>query len=107
MADFPTLADVKAWMKLDPSDTSDDVALTEGMSAAQAHMRTQTVVDDYAGDLPGDLRESFFLRVQRYLARRNSPDGLVGFSDFGPVRVSSFDADIERLEGPHRKVVLA
>lgn len=109
---YPDLVTVKAWMKLDPADGRDDDGLLAGMAAAESHQRSQCdlPVYDEAGtelDLPSDLQQAFFLRVQRYLARRNSPDGIVGFADFGPIRVSSFDADIERLEGPYRKVVVA
>jgi hypothetical protein len=42
-----------------------------------------------------------------WLARRNSPDGLVGFGDFGPARVAGFDRDIAALEGTFRPVTFA
>lgn len=107
---YPTLDDVKAYMKIDAADTSDDAAITRGMKAAESHQRSQLDLptDDFGDEsLSDDLVQAFLLRVQRYLARRNSPDGVVGFQEFGPVRVSSYDADIERLEGPYTKTVLA
>lgn len=108
MANFPSLDDVKAWMKL--ADDVDDAALTAGMKAAESHMLSQLDLptDDFGDEvLNDDLAQAFLLRVQRYLARRNSPDGLVGFAEFGAARVLSLDPDIERLEGPYKKIVLA
>ena len=54
---------------------------------------------------PDDLVQAVILRTARYMARANSPDGLVGMGDLGMVRVSSVDRDIERLEWPWRAVV--
>ncbi|MFT4295638.1 MAG: hypothetical protein QM582_09530 [Micropruina sp.] len=54
---------------------------------------------------PDDLVQAVILRTGRYMARANSPDGLVGMGDLGMMRVSSVDRDIERLEAPWRPVV--
>ncbi|MDO5534372.1 MAG: hypothetical protein Q4F65_06955 [Propionibacteriaceae bacterium] len=54
---------------------------------------------------PGALVQAVALRTNRLLARRNSPDGIVGVGEFGPVRVSAVDRDIEELEKPYRRVV--
>lgn len=54
---------------------------------------------------PAALVEAVALRTSRYLARRESPAGVVGFGDLGPIRISSVDRDIEELEGPYRRVV--
>ena len=55
--------------------------------------------------VPADLVQAVILRTGRYMARANSPDGLVGMGDLGMMRVSSVDRDIERLEGAWRPVV--
>jgi hypothetical protein len=112
----PDLSDVKAWLGLDASDTTDDVVLEESLNAALvAQDRVCTYpLDD--SDVPvefldQDLREAVFLRTQRLAARRNSPEGVVGLSgaggDFTAARVPSYDADIDSLEGPHRKIAVA
>jgi len=54
---------------------------------------------------PEDLVQAVVLRTARYLARRNSPTGVVGVGEFGPVRITSVDRDIEELEQPWRMVV--
>jgi len=53
---------------------------------------------------PEDLIEAVVLRTARYLARRESPSGVIGVGEFGPVRISSIDRDIEELEAPYRVV---
>ena len=54
---------------------------------------------------PEDLIEAVVLRTARYLARRESPTGVIGVGEFGPVRIAAVDRDIEDLEGPYRVVV--
>jgi hypothetical protein len=103
---WPQLDDVKSWLTID--DTIDDDTLRSGMDAAEATMTRSLrfpLLDESDADteyLPDDLRLAFLLRVQRYLNRRNSAIGVVGFGDFGPVRVSNRDPDIEELERKYR-----
>lgn len=64
--------------------------------------------DDPDGDqlpAPADLVQSVILRTARYMARGNSPDGLVGMGELGAARVATIDRDVERLEGPWMVVV--
>lgn len=60
-----------------------------------------------AVDAPAALVEAVILRTARYLARRDSPAGVVGVGEYGPVRISSIDRDIEELEAPWRRVVFS
>jgi hypothetical protein len=114
MAAAPTLAELKAWLGLDPSDTTDDVVLQESLAAALVNQdKVVDYPDDGSGgkDYTSDLREALFLRAQRLAARRNSPEGVVGLAgaggDFVAARLPSYDADMERLEGPNLKMVVA
>ena len=110
----PTLADVKAWLGLDPGDTEDDVVLQESLEAALAG---QAMVVAYPVDRFGavvftaDLTEAVYLRTQRLAARRNSPEGVVGLTgtggDFVGARVPSVDVDVLHLEGPYRVQVVS
>ena len=52
---------------------------------------------------PSDLVQALLRRVGRQLAARGIPTGLVGDGEYGPARLPSFDAEIERLEGPLRR----
>jgi hypothetical protein len=114
MASAPDLAALKAWLKLAPGDTTDDVVLQESLdSALAAQAKVVTYPVDGAGqpDYVPDLREAVFLRAQRLAARPNSPEGVVGLSgsggDFVSARLPSYDGDVVHLEGPHLTQVVA
>lgn len=64
-------------------------------------------IDPYGmpAPVPEALVQAVVLRTARYLARRESPTGVLGVGDFGPVRIASVDRDIEELEAPWRRVV--
>lgn len=53
-----------------------------------------------------DLVQAIVLLTGRYLARQNSPDGLVGMGDLGVMRVSAVDRDVQSLIAPYRKIVV-
>lgn len=55
---------------------------------------------------PGDLVEAVLLLTSRYIARRKSPEGLLGMGEI-VTRVPMNDRDYERLIAPWRKGVLA
>ena len=52
--------------------------------------------------IPDTLREAALLLTSRLFRRRLSPEGVAGFGDFGAVRVTSVDPDIEILITPSR-----
>jgi hypothetical protein len=110
----PTLADLKSFLGLEASDTADDVALAEALAAAIASQRQVCCLPvDGFGDAAytDDLVLAVNLRAQRYVARRNSPEGIVGLSgaggDFVSARLPGYDADVSALEGPYRKIPVA
>ena len=117
VAGEPTLAEVKEWLKVD--DTFDDITLSAGLQAALVHQRmglafpiqmvvcppdTEPTPQAYYTE---DLRLAVYLRTARWLARRNSPEGLLGFAEFGPAQVPVSDADIRDLESPYVIQVVA
>lgn len=57
------------------------------------------------GTAPDALVEAVLLLTGRFLARHNSPDGLVGGGELGPARIPALDRDAERLMQPYRRVV--
>lgn len=58
--------------------------------------------DDYVEVVPANLREATLMLTSRLFRRRLSPEGVAGFGDFGAVRVTGVDPDIERLITPQR-----
>ncbi len=110
----PDLDQVKAWLGLELTDTTDDLVLTESLEAAlAAQARVVAYPCDQFGErmFVGDLVEAIYLRTQRLAARRNSPEGVVGLTgvggDFVGARVPGWDVDVAALEGPYRLVVIA
>lgn len=53
-----------------------------------------------------DLVQAIILLTGRYMARRNSPDGLVGMGDLGVMRISAIDRDVRDLVAKNRKIVV-
>lgn len=113
---FPTLDDLKAWLGLEPADEVDDVVLEEALQAATAAQADVVLYPLDTSDppeavCPNACRQAIMLRAQRYAARRNSPEGVVGLSGIGGelvgARLSTTDPDIARLEGPWQKVIVA
>lgn len=47
--------------------------------------------------VPGEIHEATLLRAARLFRRKDSPEGVKGFSDLGVVRVSRYDADYAQL----------
>ena len=109
-----TVADYKADTRIDPADTTDDAAISTCVDAATSAIevrapRAFTLTDDAGLPLPvpGDVHKAGLLMTNRLMARRNSPDGVVGVSDMGTATVLSYDADISALLGPWTAVVVA
>lgn len=99
----PSVGAVRDWIKV-PATVLTDEQLTQVIDAEallQARLCT-------TGDvLTSDLIQAIFRRVARTVAARGIPLGMLsGDSEFGTARLSRFDAEIERLEGPNRKVVV-
>lgn len=52
---------------------------------------------------PVDVELAILMHAARLWDRRRSPDGIAGASEFGVVRVSSFDSAVEALLEPYRR----
>jgi len=55
---------------------------------------------------PADLVQAVLLLISRLIARKKSPEGVLGFDDIA-VRVGSSDPDYRRLIGAHKRSQLA
>ena len=64
------------------------------------------VTSEATGSLTADLTQAIYRRVAREIAARGIPLGMLGAdTEYGTARLSRWDAEIERLEGPSRRVV--
>lgn len=57
---------------------------------------------DYLDIVPDNLAEACRMLTSRLFRRRLSPEGVASFGDFGAVRVTRVDPDIEMLITPNR-----
>lgn len=98
---MPTVADVRAWLKVSTSSVSDDV-LTDILAGESANQAKACRLDPAATERDDDLIGALYRRCARQVAARGVPLGIVQDAEFGPVRLTSIDAEIERLEGYSR-----
>lgn len=55
--------------------------------------------------VPEDIVMANIIKGARLARRKDSPEGIVGNSDFGPLRVSRYDADYDNLIAPYVKAL--
>lgn len=53
--------------------------------------------------IPEGIKNATLLKAARLVRRKDSPEGIRGFSDFGVVRVLRYDPDYDNLIGPYVK----
>jgi hypothetical protein len=58
--------------------------------------------------VPDPIVQACLIKASRLFHRKDSPQGIAGFGEFGPVRLSrTEDADVEALLNPYRVLVIA
>lgn len=103
--DMPTLTQVRAYLDTNGGTSATDASIQEALDAeADAQRRHCYVPAVY----PNDLREALKRRVARNLAARAVPLAQVNSFEGATVqtRVPRVDAEVARLEGPHRRTFL-
>lgn len=102
------LATVRAYLKVPATALSDEdlTRMLDGSRADQAN-RCQ-LPEPPAPDDSAALDQALLRRVQREVAARNLPLGMVGLdaAEYGPQRLPYFDSLIEEHERPYRIMVL-
>jgi hypothetical protein len=98
----PTVEQVRKWTGVSASSIADDELQIVVDAEVFAQAQVCRVTDPYAPT----LYQAVLRRCARHLAARGLPLGLTsGESEYGPARLSTFDAEVERLEGPLRIAV--
>lgn len=111
MPGTPTLAEVRAYLKLPATALSDeDLARIYGAEIEVQGRKCRWDTpdgDDPNTTRPDALAQSLLRRTQREVAARNLPLGVLGTDagEFGPQRIPFLDSVVEKLEGPWRVVV--
>ena len=86
-----------------PGENESDLTLAR--DAAERYVGNVCRIPADLEQVPADLVQAVRLLVARWLARRNSPDGTLGMSEFGVGRISTVDRDVLQLIAPYRRVV--
>lgn len=107
---YPDLADVRAYIRVPATSLPDD-DLLRFMAAAAQDQADRCNTDrgrDPDGLVADALAQAFFRRVQREVAAKNLPLGMVGVdaTEYGPTRIQ-LDALIVDHERGYLKQVLA
>lgn len=104
------LATVREYVQV-PATALSDEDLQRMLDACSDDQEQRCAWDDATGtgDRPATLEQALLRRVQREIAARNLPLGMVGLdaSEYGPERLPYFDALVEEHERAYRRVVIA
>lgn len=98
------LATVRGYVKVPATALSDEDL--QRMLDASADDQAQRCT--WTGDYPQALAQALLRRVQREIAARNLPLGMVGLdaAEYGPTRLPYYDALVDEHERAYRMVVL-
>lgn len=105
MAQLPDVAAVRSWSSVTTASLSDDQV--QQIIDTEAALQAACCV--WEDDYPISLAQALLRRAAREIAARQLPLGLSADTggEYAPVRLPSFDAEIERLEAPYRVVAIA
>lgn len=96
---------VDDWRDYDPDDggswTDDEIG-----GALAAEGAAQRSVCRVGAVYPDDLRQALLRRISRNLAMRKLPLAVLTGDAEVATRITTWDAEVRRLEGPHRKLVV-
>jgi hypothetical protein len=107
MTTRPDLAEVRAYMRLPVASVS-DVDLQRIYDAAVEDESARCTVPADPAAYPPALAMAFMRMIQREVALRNMPLGMLGpdAAEFSPTRVPWLDSQIEYHQRAYRRMVL-
>ena len=95
--------DVVRWLGLRTISSSEAEVLTDivetANAAIDARLMPVAVAPPVDPVIEAEVDQGKLLYAARLWKRRNSPEGVAGFGEFGVVRVAQLDPDVERLIG--------
>lgn len=99
MAAWPTLPEVRKFLRLQP-DANEDAVISGALAAAVEYGRGRLALPDPYPDpevVPDAAHQACLMHAARLYKRRDSIDGTIGYGDMGAIRVGRYDADIDAL----------
>jgi len=105
MATLPDVSDVRSWASVTAQSLT-DVQLQQILDAETELQAAYCVVPEV---YPASLGQALLRRCARTISARQLPVGLSADTsgEYAPVRLPSFDVEIERLEAPYRVIAVA
>jgi len=101
MANWPTLPEVRTFLRLQPNPSDDTViqtALAAAIDYGNRRLNYQYPIPPYDnGLLPDTAHIACVMHAARLYKRRDTVDGTIAWGDMGAVRVGRADPDIEAL----------
>lgn len=95
MALSTTAAAVAAWGRFSvPTDTDELAALTRVAAAVDEYLSREYLIDDPPTDAQ---QQAAVMQAARLWRRRDTPEGVATFDEFGAIRVASTDPDVRAL----------
>ena len=89
-----------------PSQVADAIVAGTPYAVSPLLPRDVTLHGLADGGYAPPLVQSLYRRVAREVAARGVPLGMIGAdAEYGPARLSRWDAEVDRLEGPYRVLV--
>lgn len=100
----PTPAQVRAWANVTAQSLSDDQL--NMIIGAEVDLQDATCA--WGGEYPAPLAQALLRRCAREIGGRQLPLGLTADqgAESQPVRLPSYDVEIERLEAPYRVIAI-
>jgi hypothetical protein len=102
MPGLPTVDEARAWVGVSTAQVS-DADLGAILNAERAIQARLLDVPDDPVTYPDPLARALLRRVQCHLARKNLPLGMLGgdSTEWSPVSLSAWDAEVQRLESSY------
>lgn len=111
MEGIPTVEDARQWAGVTTGQVSDaDLsAILDAEQVVQARICALPDDTDGTAVYPTPLARALLRRVQCHLAKKNLPLGMVGgdASEWSPVSLQTWDAEVQRLESSYLIPVVA
>lgn len=95
-----TSADVLAWIGETSGDATVATQVQRCLDAVSSSIEQRCSLPS---QWPSDVDLAVIMAATRLYKRKNSGDGLIALEGLGPIRVGSFDADIEALLAPYKQ----
>lgn len=101
MATWPDLDEMLAWTG--EIAAADEPVLQQCLDASVEYLTFRCTIEIDESEVPvvtENVRLACKLLASREFRRRQSPEGVAGFGDLGPIRVQGTDRDVEMLITP-------